>query len=422
MRGCNLDEFFETVYYSPQESAAVLLEASQSPDLKDHRGITLLHRAIIEKDASRLAMFLELGCSINYTNDQGETPLHLAIDTGFTDGVQILVDAGADVELKSSSVRPDKNLTPLQLAVWKGRHKIVRILLAKGAAVRRYPLLQFAIYNNDEEMLQLLLKGDADVNAIDEKGHTPLARALLKQSSHMLRTLLDYKPDLNRLVPFRFVRSIHDVFQLPPLSVAVMCSKPTFIKELLEAGADPDCNQLFQLNIQPSGADGSAATPQAMILDGQRCIAPICLAARDTWLSRLRLLLEVNCRLYWPPGGHCMGYADPNNPHAYHDSALYYALQQNKAPMASMLLLAGFDLTRVSWPTRTMVTNVLQENSQLAKVLRKFVHKPLRLQVLCRNAIRESIGPHIKEKMSGIPLPSRLINYVLLQDLFDIED
>ena len=426
-RNCNLDDFFETVYHSSHATAQKLLENAPSPDLKDHRGITLLHRAILEKEPSRLSMFLDLGCNVNCCNDQGESPLHLAIDTASKDShpksVEILVDHGADMELKSNSVRPDKNLTPLQLAVWKGHCDIVRILLAKGAAVRRYPLLQFAIYNNDETMLRLLLKGGADVNAIDQKGHTPLAKALLKQSSQMLRTLLDYKPDLNHLVPFRFVRSIHDVFQLPPLSVAVMCSKATFIKDLLDAGADPDCSQLFQLSDDSLDAESGARGLQSMILDGQRCVAPICLASKDAWLSRLKLLLEANCRLYWAPGGHCTSYCDPdNNPHAFHDSALYYPLLQIKAPMASMLLLAGFDLTRVSWPTRTLLETRVNENTKLAKVLKKFMYKPLQLQALCRNAIRESIGPHIREKMSQVPLPQRLVSYVLLEELFDIDD
>ena len=56
------------------------------------------------------------------------TPLHWAAFGGHTDTVKLLLDVGADKEVK------DKNgETPLHCAAWKGHTDIVKLLLDAGA-------------------------------------------------------------------------------------------------------------------------------------------------------------------------------------------------------------------------------------------------------------------------------------------------
>ncbi len=55
------------------------------------------------------------------------TPLQAAIFGGFADIVQVLLDAGADVN------KEVKNTTPLKLATEQGKPKIIQMLLEAGA-------------------------------------------------------------------------------------------------------------------------------------------------------------------------------------------------------------------------------------------------------------------------------------------------
>jgi ankyrin repeat protein len=97
------------------------------------------------------------------------TALHLAAQFGHTNIAKLLLEHGADINAKAPAV---KNMTPLHLAVWRGRKKELETLLeisqsASPGALRLLP-----------EMPQLLLEYGADINARDsERNLTPLGWA-----------------------------------------------------------------------------------------------------------------------------------------------------------------------------------------------------------------------------------------------------
>merc|ERR1719300_509018 len=79
--------------------------------------------------AETVKVLLSRGANVNAQNPEDRsTPLHKAMNNDGTEIVEILLANGAKIEAK------DKNgHTPLQLASLKGKDRLVRLLLSKGA-------------------------------------------------------------------------------------------------------------------------------------------------------------------------------------------------------------------------------------------------------------------------------------------------
>jgi Ankyrin repeats (many copies)/Ankyrin repeat len=91
------------------------------------------------------------------------TPLHLAVDSGHEDIVELLLANKADINAKNKLGE-----TPLDLAVEGGQTNIAKVLLAHGAKIG--DALVCALRNGGSDhksMVELLLADGADVNARD---------------------------------------------------------------------------------------------------------------------------------------------------------------------------------------------------------------------------------------------------------------
>ncbi|MBO0750188.1 MAG: ankyrin repeat domain-containing protein [Porphyrobacter sp.] len=97
-----------------------------SRDLGD--GHTALHTVVNRRDSAWLRYLLTEGANPNIADKNGVTPLMLATQTGFVDGVAMLAAKGARVDTDDSTGE-----TPLILAVHKHDIPMVRMLLAAGA-------------------------------------------------------------------------------------------------------------------------------------------------------------------------------------------------------------------------------------------------------------------------------------------------
>lgn len=108
------------------------------------------------------------------------TALHLAAQFGHIGIAKLLLGHGADVNAKAPAV---KNMTPLHLAVWRGRKKELESLseIAQSASPGALRLLP--------EIPRLLLEHGADVNATDSDRHlTPLGWAEAKHEDETDRS------------------------------------------------------------------------------------------------------------------------------------------------------------------------------------------------------------------------------------------
>jgi ankyrin repeat protein len=95
-------------------------------------GDAALHYLVRDRDFVWLNFLLGRGARPDIQNKQGETPLTLAAQLGWTDGADLLLARRASVDLANG-----RGETPLILAVHKRDLAMVRILLAKGANPKR---------------------------------------------------------------------------------------------------------------------------------------------------------------------------------------------------------------------------------------------------------------------------------------------
>lgn len=95
-------------------------------------GETGLHIAVARRDVLWVRFLIQQKANPNIRANNGATPLVLAAQLGFIDGVQALVDANAQVDIPNSTGE-----TPLIAAVHKRDVQMMRVLLKAGADPER---------------------------------------------------------------------------------------------------------------------------------------------------------------------------------------------------------------------------------------------------------------------------------------------
>jgi ankyrin repeat protein len=127
--------FLEAVKERDGNKAENLLAARASSiiNTKDmSSGEGALHILTRGRDRSWLAYMIGKGAKPDIQNKQGDTPLGLAAQLGWTEGADLLLKVGAAVDLPNR-----RGETPLILAVQARDMEMVRLLLARGANPKR---------------------------------------------------------------------------------------------------------------------------------------------------------------------------------------------------------------------------------------------------------------------------------------------
>lgn len=139
------------------------------------------------------------------------------VERDATDGIALLLQAGADPNVMEDGIRP---------------------LVA--AAIAR-----------DTVAIEALLKAGAEVDATDGRGVTALTASILAGNDDAVRVLLDYGASLQRV----------DDDGATPLHVAVISNHAAIVSRLLDAGAELDAR----------GSRGSAPLDLALLLGYSEC-------------------------------------------------------------------------------------------------------------------------------------------------------
>jgi TolB-like protein/ankyrin repeat protein/class 3 adenylate cyclase len=171
-------------------------------DSKNYQGRTALHLAAL-KDHGVIAMLLiEAGANTEIRSslssyqlrDWGSTPLMLAARTGNTEVVEVLIEAGADVDARDIFAR--ESWAVLHHVVESGHLDVAILLVANGAdidvktSLRQETPLFFAAREGFSGIVELLIDHGADINAVDSNTSTLLHKAMQSRDLKVVQLLL----------------------------------------------------------------------------------------------------------------------------------------------------------------------------------------------------------------------------------------
>ncbi len=218
-----------------QGNAREFKRALKAPDAHvnavDEHGFTPLMYAARYLSKAEMQLLLGRGADPNFHNVDDVSAFNFCVAD--PDKARLLLDHGFDQKKN----RPGA-ATPLFVAA---RHphgfEVTKLLLERGADVNaRGPLdgtpLFFAIYSGNAQTVELLLKHGANINTVrkfdDSTIGLPITEATLAVNSAVVKTLLDYHPDLNA----------SDGFAGHSLSAALVTGQDEIARTLIERGAD----------------------------------------------------------------------------------------------------------------------------------------------------------------------------------------
>jgi ankyrin repeat protein len=159
----------------------------------------------VEKDSEEIVeLLINAGANVNISNGAAAwTPLHTAASRGRCDMMNMLIEGGANIEAQDiNGATPlfkawgnglelllaeganvyamnSSSSTPLMNAACRSEVKVVEMLLAHGVDVdtkdnRKFTALTHAVHAGDVKIVDMLLAHKADVDARDRRGFTPL--------------------------------------------------------------------------------------------------------------------------------------------------------------------------------------------------------------------------------------------------------
>ena len=212
-----LDDLFLKACQNGQKSVVItfLKKGGINVDKRDMNGFTPLHHACKKGARDIVKLLLENNADANMASNASITPLHFAARLGNQEIIQCLLDAGADI---NATDKDGKSV--LIYSVLARKVEAAKYLIAKGAdtavkdnnnrtavdyanalglpyfltevstdsmgetdAFGNTPLHQ-AGFNGQSEVIKVMLaKGEADVNAVNNDGETPLFVAV--NSNHI---------------------------------------------------------------------------------------------------------------------------------------------------------------------------------------------------------------------------------------------
>lgn len=176
MRTPNGTLVLTAVYHGATESVRILLERTPEDALT-------LPEAAATGHARRLKTILgQSRARVNTPNSEGFTPLGLAAFFGHLEAVKVLLESGADVNLRAPSRFAN---TALDAAVAGDHADVVRALLAAGGdpnvrSEAGFTTLHKAAQHGNSEIVRMLLDHGADPNATRDGGNTVLDDARVK--------------------------------------------------------------------------------------------------------------------------------------------------------------------------------------------------------------------------------------------------
>ena len=222
----------------------------------------------------RFMALREAGESLNFTNQNGWTPLHCAVRFGNEATVAALLACKVKLNRRDRS-----GMTPLMLAVKHASPAIVAGLLDNtGADTNLRSMegfagaLHFAVRRGGEtgrEMARMLIEsGGADPGIEDGLRQTPLHLAVLARDEAMVRTLLDSRSACRTTLV-----NCRDDHGDTPLHVASRLAEEGIVHMLLQHGAHPNLANRQDRTVLDTAVGQGAPRSLTRLLEQRRAIS-----------------------------------------------------------------------------------------------------------------------------------------------------
>ena len=194
-----------------------LLKAGAKATTANRYGVTPIFLACESGSGAIVERLLSAGVSANATGPEGETALHTCAHTGNVDAAKVLLKHGASIEAGDSW----RGQTPLMWAAARKHPAMIKALVEAGADVNTrssiiawerqrtaeprdkwlppggLTALHFAAREGCVDCVKVLVSSGADINDIDPDSHTPLVIALMNGHLDVAAALIRSGADVN---------------------------------------------------------------------------------------------------------------------------------------------------------------------------------------------------------------------------------
>jgi ankyrin repeat protein len=186
----------------------------------------------VKRNIRIIQLLIDNGANVNVKDNEGNIPLNLAYIKGYKEGVECLLDGGANVNTLLHLASYDGNLEMIELLfkpkLFKSKYNIdVNIKNNTGLTS-----LYVASLQGHQEVVALLLANRADLSIADESGNTPIHVASSEGKLEVVKVFVNSKG--------KFVVNIKNSLSgKSPIHYASCNGHPEVAAFLLANGADP---------------------------------------------------------------------------------------------------------------------------------------------------------------------------------------
>lgn len=346
-----------------------------------------------EENKGKVLELLKNKADVNFKDQNGNTALIYAIERNWEEGIQILLDAGAEVNIKNNS-----DIGPLLHCFFYSksinRSNLMKKLIECGADVNikhlnnEYSALINAICSNEIEIVKLLLDAGANVN--DKVANcSPLMKAVkygyLKIIDVLIKAGAEYsdeeKEKIDKLIEERNDINFVNRYEQTSLFLAISSKDVKLAKLLIEKGADINKENRWGTPLIAALKNHYIELVSLMIEKG----ANVDGRDIDTGNTALVLSLQNNhieiAKLLIEKG------ADINDKDTYTgDTGLILALKGNHIEIAELLIEKGANINYKNPRTNQTIFSLTLEKKNL-EMLGLLIEKGVNITSLHMDAI-----------------------------------
>jgi len=252
-----------SIYQDNTEMAKILFENGADPNIRNEISLTPIYYATkTPANIDITKILIQQGADLNISDNEGNSPLSFAVASNNTELRNLLIESGA-------LFKDDYMILFTAMTASTKDIEFIKYLISNGVPLSD-PYYNFtssllvAYHNNLKELVPLLIKAGADVDAKNDAGTTVLHEALFNNDVEIAKKLIISGVDVNTYTTVSSIRTplhiacrwyedsdlIHlligagsnieerTAFEETPIMMAARGNNAVAVKILIQAGAD----------------------------------------------------------------------------------------------------------------------------------------------------------------------------------------